>query len=277
MANGLLDLLMQARESGRGARADLENSINYYIPPELRGLLGLAAEANPVVSMERAGQDSQQLFAPDQTLMDRLAAGGRMASNMASVLAPMAAGRAVGMPAVRAAQEGLLGPAVGQFNPIAPSSSMAVVRQDDIFRGHGAPRVSYDTATKPYAVRLTGLDQVEDMIASGLVRPKPGGYGKQGSSTLYFGEADSLDPTVFTKLSDSKGARLVADSAKIAGREGQISLDDLLHVFVLKDGKEVDILQDIRRRNQRFGGDVVPNRAQAMQQQRPQGLLSGPQ
>ena len=109
MANGLLDLLMQARESGRGARADLENSINYYIPPELRGLLGLAAEANPVVSMERAGQDAQRLVQPGLSGWERMAAAGDMASNMAGVLAPMAAGRAVGMPAVRAAQEGLLG------------------------------------------------------------------------------------------------------------------------------------------------------------------------
>ncbi len=130
---GLLDLLMQARESGRGARADLENSINYYIPPELRGLLGLAAEANPVVSMERAGQDAQQLFAPDQTLMDRLAAGGRMASNMAGVLAPMAAGRAVGMPAVQAVQEGLLG--------LSMTPEAAAVRQfgGDEFGGVNLP------------------------------------------------------------------------------------------------------------------------------------------
>jgi hypothetical protein len=106
---GLLDLLMQARESGRGARADLENSINYYIPPELRGLLGLAAEANPVVSMERAGQDAQRLVQPGLSGWDRMAAAGDMASNMAGVLAPMAAARAVGMPAVRALEEGLLG------------------------------------------------------------------------------------------------------------------------------------------------------------------------
>lgn len=106
---GLFDFLTQAREAGRGARAGLEDSITYYIPPELRGLLGLAAEANPVVSMERAGQDAQRLVQPDLSGWDRMAAAGDMASNMAGVLAPMAAGRAVGMPAVRAAQEGLLG------------------------------------------------------------------------------------------------------------------------------------------------------------------------
>jgi len=127
MANGLLDLLMQARESGRGARADFENSINYYIPPELRGLLGFAAEANPVVSMERAGQDSQRLVQPGLSGWERMAAAGDMASNMAGVLAPMAAGRAVGMPAVRALEEGLLGMSM---TPEAASVRQFAVRDE---------------------------------------------------------------------------------------------------------------------------------------------------
>jgi hypothetical protein len=59
--------------------------------------------------MERAGQDAQQLFAPDQSIMDRIAAGGRMASNMAAVAAPaMVAGRA-GVPVANAVQESLTG------------------------------------------------------------------------------------------------------------------------------------------------------------------------
>lgn len=105
--DGVLDFL--SREAGQRRRRDLEDAITYYVPPELRGLLGLAAEANPVVSMERAGQDAQEVFAPDLALMDRLAAGGRMASNMAAVAAPaMVAGRAA-MPAAQAVEEALLG------------------------------------------------------------------------------------------------------------------------------------------------------------------------
>lgn len=107
MADGLLDFL--STEAGQRRRRGLEDAITYYIPPELRGLLGLAAEANPIVSTERAGQDARQLFAPDQALMDRLGAGGRMLSNMAGVVAPaMVAGRA-GAPAAAAITEGLLG------------------------------------------------------------------------------------------------------------------------------------------------------------------------
>lgn len=107
MADGILDFF--SREAGQRRRRDLEDAITYYVPPELRGLLGLAAEANPVVSMERAGQDAQEVFAPDLALMDRLAAGGRMASNMAAVAAPaVVAGRAA-MPAAQAVEEALLG------------------------------------------------------------------------------------------------------------------------------------------------------------------------
>jgi hypothetical protein len=133
---------MQARESGRGARADLENSINYYIPPELRGLLGFAAEANPVVSMERAGQDAQRLVQPGLSGWDRMAAAGDMASNMAGVLAPMAAGRAVGMPAVRALEEGLLG--------------MSMTPEAAALRQFGAEEAG--------GVRLPGVQAIDDML-----------------------------------------------------------------------------------------------------------------
>lgn len=104
---GILDYFTP--EARRGNRQALEGLLMQFIPPEMRPQLNLLAELNPVVSMERAGQDAQQLFAPDQTLMDRIAAGGRMASNMAGVVAPaMVAGRA-GVPVANAVQDVLTG------------------------------------------------------------------------------------------------------------------------------------------------------------------------
>lgn len=104
---GILDYFTP--EARRGNRQALEGLLMQFIPPEMRPQLNLLAELNPVVSMERAGQDAQQLFAPDQTLLDRLAAGGRMASNMAGVVAPaMVAGRA-GVPVANAVQDVLTG------------------------------------------------------------------------------------------------------------------------------------------------------------------------
>jgi hypothetical protein len=203
MANGLLDLLMQARESGRGARADLENSINYYIPPELRGLLGLAAEANPVVSMERAGQDSQQLFAPDQTLMDRLAAGGRMASNMAGVLAPMAAGRAVGMPAVRAVQEGLLG--------MSMTPEAAVLRQFGGNEFGGVPLSGRTSAPFDMGGGIGAPPAVVKM-KKGAPRPEAAPAGPFAPSTdpRYFGAAPDRSELSFLRYQPKKSTPRVA-------------------------------------------------------------------
>ena len=97
------------REAGQERRRALEGLLTQFIPPEMRPQLGLLAEANPVVSMERAGQDAQQLFAPDQTIMDRIASLGRMSSNIAGTVAPaMVAGRA-GVPVVNAVQDVLTG------------------------------------------------------------------------------------------------------------------------------------------------------------------------
>jgi len=174
---GLLDLLMQARESGRGARADLENSINYYIPPELRGLLGFAAEANPVVSMERAGQDAQRLVQPGLSGWERMAAAGDMASNMASVLAPVAAGRAVGMPAVRALEEGLLG--------MSMTPEAAALRQfaGDEFGGikafHGSPH-SFDK----FSMDAIGTGEGAQAYGHGLYFADSEGVAKSYRDTL---------------------------------------------------------------------------------------------
>ena len=97
------------REAGQERRRALEGLLTQFIPPEMRPQLGLLAEANPVVSMERAGQDAQQLFAPDQTIMDRIASLGRMSSNIAGTVAPaVVAGRA-GVPVVSAVQDVLTG------------------------------------------------------------------------------------------------------------------------------------------------------------------------
>lgn len=134
MAEGLFDFFSRAR--GQERRAALEGLLTQFIPPELRPQLGLLAEANPVVSMERAGQDAQTVFAPDVALMDRLAAGGRMASNMAGVLAPAAVAGRAGMPVANAVQESLMG--------LSASPQMAVMRDFgvDEFGGVSVPSIN---------------------------------------------------------------------------------------------------------------------------------------
>ena len=125
-----------SREAGQKRRAWLDETVNYFTPPELRGPLGLINEANPVTSMERASTASQTMLAPETSGWGRVAAGGDMLSNMAGVVAPaMVAGKA-GMPAVNAIEEGLLGWAPGM--PAAAGNFVA-----DEFGGmklyHGSP------------------------------------------------------------------------------------------------------------------------------------------
>lgn len=125
-----------SREAGQNRRAWLDETVNYFTPPELRGPLGLLNEANPVTSMERASTASQTMLAPETSGWGRVAAGGDMLSNMAGVVAPaMVAGKA-GLPAVNAIEEGLLGFAPGM--PAAAGNFLA-----DEFGGmklyHGSP------------------------------------------------------------------------------------------------------------------------------------------
>jgi hypothetical protein len=105
MAEGLLS----GGANRRAMLGGIDQSLMQFIPPNLRPLMGLLAEANPVVSMERAGTASQGLLSDNATPMQRVGYAGDMLSNMAGVAAPvMVAGRA-GLPAAQAIQEGLLG------------------------------------------------------------------------------------------------------------------------------------------------------------------------
>ena len=108
--DGLLDFF--SREAGQRRRAALDEfgrDVGYYVPPELRGLLGLAAEMTPSATIDRAAQAGGEMMAPDRTPTERAESAGRMLSETAGVAAPMmVAGRAA-MPAAQAVQEGLLG------------------------------------------------------------------------------------------------------------------------------------------------------------------------
>lgn len=96
-----------SREAGQARRRDLEDAITYYIPPELRGLLGVAAEMQPIRGAERAGRGAERVV--NTQGWDRVQAIGDTLSEIASVAAPVAAAKSIGMPAVQAVQEGLLG------------------------------------------------------------------------------------------------------------------------------------------------------------------------
>ena len=83
-------------EAGQERRKWLNETLGYYLPPELRGIVGLGAELNPVTNMERAGTAAQRVADPSLGGWDRMAAAGDMAVNMGAVLAPVAGAKLAG-------------------------------------------------------------------------------------------------------------------------------------------------------------------------------------
>jgi hypothetical protein len=132
----------------------------------------------------------------------------------------------------------------------------AIIRPDDVFRGNGPFRNNLESADVPFAYRLTGQTQIEDMIQSGMVRPKEGGYGQAGQNTVHYGGMPEATPSTIAnmpKTDPNKGFTLVADHAKIAGKEGPATLDDLQHIWTLREGQMVDILDEVKLKNREFG------------------------
>jgi len=102
-------------EAGQRRRAALDQfgrDVEYYVPPEMRGLLGFAAEMTPSATIDRAAQAGGEMMAPGRTPMERVGSAGRMLSETAGVVAPMMVAPRAGMTAAQAVQEGLLGASV---------------------------------------------------------------------------------------------------------------------------------------------------------------------
>jgi len=140
----------------------------------------------------------------------------------------------------------------------ASGGQPAIIRPDDVYRGEGTPRITVRQTDQPFVIRGTQQSQIDDMIQSGLVRPKPGGYGANNSPQLYFGESSEVLPTsIFARPTEDRFV-LVGDSDKLAGTEGPIPIDQLRHVWAVRDGETVDILPEILRANREFD-QAVPN------------------
>jgi hypothetical protein len=112
--DGLLNFF--SPEAGQRRRANLDQfgrDVGYYVPPELRSLLGLVADMSPTATLERAGQATQRAMDPSRTGRERIGDVGAMLSETAAMAAPVAVAGRAAIPAARAAQEGLLGFSMG--------------------------------------------------------------------------------------------------------------------------------------------------------------------
>ncbi len=96
----------------RAFRDRMSRGIEYFIPPELRPLLGFAAEMTPSAAVERGGAASMRAVQPDRTAMERLGDIGEVLSETAAIGAPVAVAGRAAMPAAQAAQEAFLGVSV---------------------------------------------------------------------------------------------------------------------------------------------------------------------
>lgn len=112
--NGLFDFF--SPEAGQRRRAALDEfgrDIGYYVPPELRGLLGLAAEMSPTATVDRAATASMRAADPSRTTSQRIGDVGNMLSEVAGVVGPAAVANRAAMPAAQALQESLMGFSAG--------------------------------------------------------------------------------------------------------------------------------------------------------------------
>lgn len=110
----LLDFFTQ--ESGqrrRSALDELGREIGTYVPPELRGLLGLIAESTPTAAIDRAAQSAVRMVEPGRTVEQRIGDLGGLLSETAGVVAPAMVAPRAGMTATQALEEMFMMPAAG--------------------------------------------------------------------------------------------------------------------------------------------------------------------
>ena len=103
-------------EAGQRRRAALDEfgrDIGYYVPPEMRGILGMVAEATPTASIDRASQSAVRMVQPGRTMGQRVGDLGGLLSETAGVVAPAMVAPRAGMTAAQAAQEMFMMPAAG--------------------------------------------------------------------------------------------------------------------------------------------------------------------
>lgn len=241
---GITDYLasFDAPHGGSAASSDdgdIFDSINYYLPvgDRLRAVATLINEINPLTGLRRS-----------------MAAAGRgdvvesATELLSSVPIPASVGARLAMRAVPEVVSGVA--------PMTDDAMRAIIRQSDEYRGEGPWRTSMRSDDPmPFGTRTTAQSQIDDMVSSGTVRPPVGGY--QGQAVMYFGGTDSSIPrSIMNRPNPSKPYTIVAPSSVVAGREGAIPIDELQHVWTMRDGEMVDVLQELIRRNNQYGSGM---------------------
>jgi hypothetical protein len=240
---GVLDFF--GREAGqRRTRAlnDLARSAEYFIPPELRPIVGLLSDMTPSETVGRASQASERMLDADRTAMQRVGDFGTMASEIAGVVAPAAVAGRAGLPAAQALQESILGfsmspQAVAARNFAADEAGAVgrngnpVMQPFDMGRGfgdNGGPtldtRVPYSRSGEEIAGRLADVPSaksvagVEDKgFGAGFTNLKQKDVLTSHQSTGYLSD-EIVPPQVQTSIAPLLGRDVLAIVGDPTGR-----------------------------------------------------------
>ena len=100
-----------------------------------------------------------------------------------------------------------------------------------------------------YATRITGQQQIDDIVQSGLVRSKPPGAKAKGGRTGVTHWSQGRESLVYDWGGNPNSYIIKAPSKNLDGRSGGIPIDELEGIYVYRDGQPTNILDDIRRSN----------------------------
>ena len=198
---GLLDTILgMSGQERTAALRQLGRDAEYYVPPELRGILGFLAEMTPSETLSRAGAAGREMTAPDRTAIERLGSAGQMLSETAGVAAPMmVAGRAA-MPAAQALQEGLLGFSMAA-DDVGRRFADQLNQPDPVPTMYSGPSgfADYLKRVNPRGVRVAAEERPNLMMGDmyGMLPPNAKRVGKQDDITFYRGQDGDFYATAF--------------------------------------------------------------------------------
>jgi hypothetical protein len=216
---------------------------------------------NPVEGIGSAMRAGSRMVAPDQSYWDRIASLGEMASGVAGIAAPMAAAKAIGVPAASAMMEGLLG-----FSPAQQAAGdMArgfVADESGAFRLYqGSPHdfnaerlVRMPDGSTQYIV---GRPDVLPDVPQGAEVLQDFPLGRQRMDKIGTGEgAQAYGPGLYGAEAEgvARGYRDQLSRPYLATSEGQNIAekygDDVANIFEMADGEPDDMRATVVRLRQ---------------------------
>jgi hypothetical protein len=169
---------------------------------------------NPVEGIGGAMRAGSRMMAPDQSYWDRISSLGEMASGVAGIAAPIAAARAIGVPAASAMMEGLLG-----FSPTTQAAG-------DTMRAAGRDIVDRLNQPGPVPVMYSNPIPGRPPLTFAEVERAMQGADESGALRLYHNSPHDFDRFSMSQIGTGEGAQAYghglyfAESSSVSGRGG---------------------------------------------------------